>query len=73
MELALLPAWRGQGIGGGLVQALVQEATAASLPVNLARRAEQPGPPVISSGRVPARVRVRLLRAPDLDAAESGA
>ena len=35
LELALLPAWRGHGIGGALVQALVQEATAASLPVTL--------------------------------------
>jgi ribosomal protein S18 acetylase RimI-like enzyme len=35
MELALLPAWRGQGIGGALVQTLLLEATAASLPVTL--------------------------------------
>jgi predicted GNAT family acetyltransferase len=35
MELALLPAWRGHGIGGALVQTLVQEATEASLPVTL--------------------------------------
>ncbi len=35
VELSLLPAWRGHGIGGVLVQTLVQEATAPSLPVTL--------------------------------------
>jgi ribosomal protein S18 acetylase RimI-like enzyme len=35
MDIALLPAWRGRGIGGAYVQALLREAKAARLPVTL--------------------------------------
>jgi len=71
MELALLPrlartrhrrrvgADPGSGGDGG------------KLAGDLARRAEQPGPPALSSGRVPAHGRARLLRAPGLAAAGS--
>ena len=35
MDIALLPIWRRRGIGGALLQALLQEAKAAKLPVTL--------------------------------------
>ena len=35
MDIALLPAWRGRGIGGAYLQALLREAQAANLPVTL--------------------------------------
>ena len=35
MDIALLPAWRGCGIGGAYLQALLREAQAANLPVTL--------------------------------------
>jgi GNAT superfamily N-acetyltransferase len=35
MDIALLPAWRGRGIGGAYLQALLRKAQAANLPVTL--------------------------------------
>ena len=35
MDIALLPAWRGCGIGGAYLQALLRKAQAANLPVTL--------------------------------------
>ena len=35
MDVALLPGWRGRGIGSALLRALIEQAEAASLPVGL--------------------------------------
>ncbi len=71
MDIVLLPAWRRRGIGGALVQALLQEAKAAKLPVTLHVEPGNPARRILSSGRVPARRRARVLRAPGLAAAGS--
>ena len=42
MDIALLPGWRRRGIGSGLVNALLQEAKMAKLPVSLHVEATNP-------------------------------
>jgi GNAT superfamily N-acetyltransferase len=42
IDIALLPGWRRRGIGGGLVNALLQEAKTAKLPVSLHIEATNP-------------------------------